>query len=207
MRVKATTYSRDYRLVYWDRRRGEGRSLVKILGPSLWRGYGTLKVGEQLKLYNPKRNQITVVSQSMLGDRWMGSHFTNDDLVKHTRLGKHYKARLIRKYPGATTLYKVELTPRRNAPVAWGKIIYQLSKTGNIVLPVRADYYRRRASRRASRTITWRRVGRLGGRIIPTEMKIVLADKPGEHTRIRFRKIRFNLDVPGRRFSENQLRR
>ncbi|MBT8493015.1 MAG: outer membrane lipoprotein-sorting protein, partial [Deltaproteobacteria bacterium] len=155
----------------------------------------------------PKRNQITVVTQSIHGDRCMGSHFTKDDQVKHTRLGKHYKARLIRKYPGATTLYKVELTPRRNAPVAWGKIIYQLSKTGNIVLPVRADYYRRRASRRASRTITWRRVGRLGGRIIPTEMKIVLADKPGEHTRIRFRKIRFNLDVPGRRFSENQLRR
>jgi hypothetical protein len=76
MDIKTAAYQRNFRVVVWDDNREKKRTLVKILGPALWRGSGTLKVGSLVKFFDPRSNHVTVVSHSMLGDNWMGSHFT-----------------------------------------------------------------------------------------------------------------------------------
>ncbi len=213
MEIKTKTYQRGFKIVTWDDSRGKERTLLKILGPALWRGHATLKVGSQLKLFNPRTNHVTVVNHSMLGDSWMGSHFSNDDLVKETRLSRHYNQKLIKSWPGkneqgqAVTLHRVALTPKPTAPVAWGKIVYELSEQGELVLPVRARYFRKAGSKFAERTLSFSRVKKLGGRMIPSVMKMTVRKKPGEYTSIEYRTLKFNPKIPASKFTEQALRR
>jgi len=212
MEVKTKSFERSFEIVVWEDSRGEERTLVKILGPALWRGHGTLKLGHQLKLYNPRTNHVTVVSHSLLGDSWMGSHFTNDDLVKETRLARDYHCKLAKSWPGkneagqAVTFHRIALTPKPTAPVAWGKIEYEAWERGPLVIPTVARYFRKAAGSAPERTLTFSQVKVLGGREVPTKMVMQLRDKPGEYTSILYKQIKFDVDIPASKFTEQALR-
>lgn len=212
MKIHTRSYDRSYKIVVWDSSKRRDRALVKILGPALWRGYGTLKVGDKLKLYNPNTNHVTVVGQSMLGDSWMGSHFSNDDLVKETRMSRDFTPHLIKKWRaqsplGAATYYRVRLSPRPTAPVAWHRVVYELYDAGDSVVPVKVDYYRRARQRRPSRTMTFSDIGKLGKRKLPRTMKVTVANKPGEYTAIHYKKLVMGVRIPSSKFTEAALRR
>jgi hypothetical protein len=213
MEIKTRSYRRSYKIVAWDDSSGsKDKTLIKILGPALWRGNGTLKVGDRLKLYDPKTNHVTMVSASMLGDSWMGSHFSNDDLVKETRLSRDYELELDKKWVadsplGKATHWRVEMTPKPSAPVAWGRIVYEVIEKGDAIIPARAEYYRKVGQKRPSRVATFSHVTKLGGRMLPAEMKMTVAKKPGEYTVIRYKKLAFGVDIPSRKFTEQALRK
>lgn len=209
MEVKTKSYSRSYRIVMWtDDRKDKDRTLVKILGPSLWRGFGTLKIGNALKLYDPKSNHVTVVSNSMLGDSWMGSHFSNDDLVKETRLAEDFALALDKKWQeGAAVHYRVVLSPKPTAPVPWDKIVYELAMEGGAVWPVKVEYYRKAGSKTPERTTSFTSLRQLGGRRLPAVMTVQLANKPGEYTRIEYQRLEFGVRIPDSKFSEQALRK
>jgi len=214
MEIKTASFQRFYKMVSWDdQRTKKDRALIKILGPALWRGFGTLKVGDQLKLYDPKTNHVTVVSHSMLGDSWMGSHFSNDDLVKETKLAEHYTFKLLKKWEGkselgdGTTFYRIRLEPKPTAPVVWDRIVYEVIEKGDVVLPTRAQYYRKDKDSTPTRTIVFKDVKKMGGRVVPAEMKVTVAKKPGEYTRLVYKKLRFDVKIPGSKFTEQALRK
>jgi len=213
MQIKTKSFERGFRLVSWQDDRGKEKALIKILGPALWRGNGTLKIGDQLKVYNPKQNHVTVIGSSMLGDSWMGSHFTNDDLVKETKLERHFKSKLVKKWSGTdptlgqVTYYRFLLTPKPKAPVAWGRIDYVILEKGQVVLPVRSDYYRKVKQKTPSRSMKFLAIKELGGRKVPTVMMVTVAKKPGEFTKIVYRKLRFDIKIDSSKFSEQALRR
>ena len=209
MEVETARYRRSMKIVIWsDNREGGDRTLVKLLGPASMRGYGTLKIDRSVKLYDPKTNHVTVVSHSMLGDSWMGSHFTNDDLVKETRLAEDFELSLLEKWrKDGATHYRVKMTPRPRAPVPWGKVVYEISVRGADVLPVESVSYRKAGDTQPERTLTFSDVRELGGRVLPTEIMVTVTDKPGEHTRIRYEKLAFDVKIPTRKFSEQALRK
>ena len=211
MEVKTASYTRNFDFVMWDDSRGTGHTIVKILGPALWRGYGTLKIGSQLKIYNPRTNHITVVGESMLGDSWMGSHFSYDDLVKETRLAVDYDIRLLKTWKAPDETGKsadftlVELTPKPIAPVAWGKIVVEVWDRGNVVMPVRMQYFRKKDSKAPERVLTFSQVKVMGGRLVPAKMVMTVTDKPGEYTSITCKDIRFNVQIPDSKFTDQAL--
>ena len=214
MKVKKKTYERSYKIVIWDDgRKGKERALVKILGPALWRGFGTLKLGNQLKIFNPKSNHITVVGHSMMGDEWMGSHFTNDDLVNVTSLADDFKIKLEKKWSAknelgqSATFYRMRLTPTPSAPVAWGKIAYTLWESGDVVMPVKAAYYRKAKQAKPTRTLAFDGVKKMGKRLVPTRITATVASKPGEYTRVTYTKLRFDIRIPNSKFTEQALRK
>jgi len=214
MEIVTKHYTRDYKVVAWDDSRGkQDRTLIKILGPALWRGNGTLKIGDKLEIYDPKTNHVTLVSASMLGDSWMGSHFSNDDLVKETRLADDYHVTLDKKWQGssalgsASTFYRIRLTPKPTAPVAWARIVYEVVRAGDDVIPVRADYYRKASQTRPSRTAVFSDVQKLGGRMLPATLTMTVADKPGEHTAIHYVKLALGIEIPSSKFTEQALRK
>lgn len=214
MEIVTKHYTRNYKVVAWDDNRGKkDKTLIKILGPALWRGSGTLKIGDKLELFDPKTNHVTLVSASMLGDSWMGSHFSNDDLVKETRLGDDYHVALEKKWQGDsplgknTTFYRIRLTPKPTAPVAWAKIVYTVEVNGDTVIPDRADYYRKLSQKKPSRTATFSDIRKLGGRMLPAKMTMTVADKPGEHTTIHYVKLVIGVKIPDSKFTEQALRK
>lgn len=212
MEVKTKNYHRSYEIVAWDDSQGGDKTLIKILGPVAYRGFGTLKLGEQLKLYDPKTNHVQVVGPSMLGGSWMGSHFTNDDLVKETRLSRDYNLKLVKKWHGTevgrdATHYRVQMTPKPSAPVAWGRIDYELWEAGDAIVPMSAGYFRKAGDKAAARTLTFSGVKVMDGRTLPTVLVMRVASKPGEFTKITYNKLRLNVAIPENQFTEQALRR
>jgi len=213
MEIKTDRYQRSFKLVAWDDSRQGDKSLIKILGPAAWRGHATLKLGNKLKIYDPKTNHVQVVGHSMLGSSWMGSHFSNDDLVKETRLARDYTLSLIRKWQaaapvgGTATHYRIKMTPKPTAPVAWGRIEYELWENSNGIVPSRAAYFRRVDDAQAARTMTFSQVTPMAGRLVPSEMKVVLASKPGEYTRVIYKQLKLNVKIPGSKFTESAMRK
>jgi hypothetical protein len=212
MHVHTKSYDRTYSMVYWGDDRGStSRALIKVLGPARWRGHGTLKVGGRLSLYDPSTDRVTVLSSSMLGDNWMGSHFTNDDLVKETDLAKDYHSHLDKTWVAdvdgrPARYYRIRLDPTPKAPVAWNHITAELYEQGSHVIPTRQDYYKRAGQKQPTRTMTLGDVKDMGGRLVPTKLVMRVADKPGEYTEIDYKKVRFDADVPSSKFTEQALR-
>jgi len=215
MQIKTRSFEREYKIVVWDDARagGEDRTLIKILGPASFRGSGTLKIGNQLKIFDPATNHVTVVGHSMLGDSWMGSHFSNDDLVKETRLDRDYDVRELGSKTETTALgagsivHELELRPRPTAPVAWGRIVFRIAEHGADLIPLDTAYFRKPADRQPERRMVFEKVRSLGGRTVPAQATVTVADKPGEHTRILYDDLRFDVDIPAAKFTEQALRK
>lgn len=204
MEIKTSSFQRFYKIVSWDdSRTKEDRALIKILGPALWRGFGTLKLDDQLKLYDPKTNHVTVVSHSMLGDAWMGSHFTNDDLVKDSRMIRDYDITIA--FEGerdGAKIWEFQLLPHPDAAVVWGKILLEVRQSD--LMPLRQRYYDEDGT--LARTLTFSNFRDMGGRLVPAEMEMRPADHPQEFTRVVYEDLRFDVPLDDSFFSLRRLR-
>ena len=107
MTVKTRRYRRAMTMDSWSQ--GKEKSLVKILSPKKDRGITTLKVERNIWNYLPKINRITKIPSNMMMGSWMGSHFTNDDLVKESSFEDDYKSEI--SYKGMRDGKPVKLPP------------------------------------------------------------------------------------------------
>ncbi|QPF73611.1 outer membrane lipoprotein-sorting protein [Roseateles sp. DAIF2] len=214
MQIQRSDYQREYDLlVLSDDRDEQSKVLIRMLGPALWRGNATLKVGERISIYDPRTRRVTVMGSSMLADQWMGSHFTNDDLMRETDLARHYSYELQQRVAERDELDRpverlsLQLRPKPNAPVAWGRVQYQLHlRDGDAVLPLQVDYFRRAGDAQAQRSLRYSRLAPIDGRPLPLRLTMQALDKPGEYTQIDYARLKFDNDFGADDFSERALR-
>ncbi len=213
MKIKKEAYQREYDLmVLTDDRAESSKVLIKMLGPALWRGNATVKVDDKISFYDPRNSRVTVMGSSMLGDNWMGSHFSNDDLMRETDLSRHYDYQLLQQQAGqeegigAVRHYTIKLSPKPTAPVAWGKVVYQLYLDGQQrAYPKQLDYFQRAEDAQAARTLSYSALKAMDGKTVPTRMTMLLPAKRGEFTEIEYRKLKFNVKVSAENFGERAL--
>lgn len=197
MEVKTRHYQRSMRLRIYSE--GTERTLIRIMAPRKERGTATLRVGETVHMYLPKTDRSLRLSAGMMGSAWMGSHFSNDDLVKESRLRRDYDVRM----DAAPDAFTLVLTPKPTAAVVWGRIEMTVQRPA--LYPMRAVYFDE--DQKIARTATFRDVGPLGGRRLPRAMRVVPADAPDEYTEIRYETLKLDLDIPADTFSVSALRR
>lgn len=108
---------------------GQEKTSIKILKPEKDKNLGNLKLGLQLWQFLPKVDRIIKIPPSMMLQSWMGSDFSNDDLVKGSRLSKDYDLKLsgTGDVNGIKT-YIIVATPKPDAPIVWGKVIEHVSQ-------------------------------------------------------------------------------
>ncbi len=201
MQVKTDRYERSLEMEIWTR--GTEDSLIRILSPAKEKGMSTLKVGDNMWNYMPKIDRTMKISGAAMSGQWMGSHITNDDMVKQSRMREDYTYTLTAK-PAAdgTGVYRVELIPKPDAPVVWGKV----------VLDVRADkqpsqiaYYDEQGA--LVRTMKFLDIQEMGGRMVPATLRVEPADAAGEFTEIRYTDMQFDVELEDRVFSLQSLKR
>jgi hypothetical protein len=183
---------------------GTDKVLVKVLEPRREEGTATLKVGSDIWNYLPKIDRTIRVPSSMMMASWMGSHFTNDDLVKESRLIHDYDIRT--SFDGereGVGVYEFTLTPLPDAPVVWGKIVMEVRKSD--LMPTWSRYYGEDGKLR--RTMEFSEHRQMGGRLVPARMRMVPVDKPGEFTEMLYQDLKFDIPVPPGTFSLAALRR
>jgi outer membrane lipoprotein-sorting protein len=200
MQVVTEHYRREMKMEGWSR--GKEHSLIRILAPRKEKGMATLKAGSDIWNYLPKVNRVIKVPSSMMGGSWMGSHFTNDDLVKESRMADEYTYEItFRGEREGREVFDITLTPLPDAAVVWGKVTVTVLREGWI--PFSLDYYDEDMA--LARTMSYSDVRNLGGHRIPAKIEMRPTDKPGEHTEIVYHDIEFDLDLPDDLFTLRSL--
>ncbi len=202
MRVVTAHYTRTVRMECWTL--GKDKSLIRIMSPLKEKGTITLKSGNVVYTYLPKTDRTIRLTSSMMLGSWMGSHFTNDDLVKESRLAEDYNPDIVFEGErGGRKILEFSLVPKPEAPVVWGRIDTTVLADG--YLPLLSQYYDEEGV--LARTITFSDIKEMGGRRLPAVMRVVPADKPGEYTEMVYEKIEFGVDLDDSFFSLQELRR
>ena len=197
--VTTARSTRTMRLRAWTR--GEEEVLVVIEAPPREEGTATLRVGNNLWNYLPRiARTIRVPPAAMLGS-WMGTDFTNDDLVKESSLRKDFAARIDRRST-APSGWWLALDVKPGVVGRWARIEVLVSDDR---LPVEERHYDRKG--RLARTMYFRDVKVLGGRRLPTHIALVPADTAGQRTEMRYLDLQFDLPVSDDTFSLSRLER
>jgi len=202
MRVLTRHYRRTLKLEEWSR--GTEETLIRILAPARERGTATLKNGNVIYTWMPRTDRTIRLTGSMMAGSWMGSHFTNDDLIKEYRLSEDYDPEIVSEtVRNGARVALLRLRPRPDAPVVWARI--DIEADLDLRVPLTARYYDEDG--RLARTITFKDMKKLGGRLIPALLRVVPAEKPDEFTEVVYLSLEFGLRFPDSFFSVNQLRR
>lgn len=200
MRIVTPRWERTLSLRIWmDRPK---RSFVRVLAPAREAGIGSLRLGNEMWNYLPAVERTIRIPPSMMLQPWMGSDFTNDDLVKQSSAIDDYAQQA----PSEATLdgqavWKVEALPRPEAAVVWGRIVYWVRKDG---IPVRQEYFSERGER--VRVMDFGDVRAIGGRTIPARWEMRPLGKPGHSTTILVRDARYDVPLDEEVFTQRNLR-
>ena len=198
MQVKTSHWERTLEMEAWSLDRDY--FLVRIIEPAKERDVATLKRYREVWNYLPKVDRVIKVPPSMMGGSWMGSHITNDDLVKANHIEKDYNLRLVEE---TETYFLVECLPKEDAAVVWGKIVYRINKTPQV--PDQIDYYDEEMVR--VREIRFDDVQQIGDRIVPMRLTVLPLEKPDEQTILQYRELIFDLPIDETYFSLRNLKK
>ncbi len=201
MRVKTRNYSRNLKMEGWSK--GKDRSLVRIVQPLKEKNTATLKSGNDIFTYLPQTDRTIRLTSGMMMGSWMGSHFTNDDLVKESRMLDDYHAEIT--FEGTRdgmNIMEFTLIPKPESAVVWGKIILTVRDEKIPVTEIFHD-----EDMNISRTMTFTDLKNFSGRIIPAVLKVVPVDKPDEYTEIVHESLEFDVTLRDELFSLASLRK
>ena len=202
MKEATEHWNRSLSMEVWSL--GTEYSLIRITSPAKEAGTATLKADDDIWNYLPKVDRTIKIPASMMMGAWMGSHFTNDDLIKDSQLIEDYDITLNPEGDGdGSEVWELILTPKPEAPVVWGHIEYRVRKKD--MMPLQARYFDEDGER--ARTMTFSEFRVLGGRLVPSVMVIQPEDKPAESTSLRYDKIEFDIGLDESFFSLRALKR
>jgi outer membrane lipoprotein-sorting protein len=179
-------------------------ALIYITEPARDKGNVTLKRKNEVWNWLPSAQKIIKIPPSMMLQSWMGSDFTNDDLVRQSSIVNDYQHNLIgeEKIAGYEC-YKIEMIPKPEAGVVWGKILTWISKKS--YLQVKSDYYDE--DEILVKSFIGSQEKKMGGRNILTHWEMIPVDKPNNKTVMEYSNIQFNYNVNVSYFSEQNMKR
>ena len=202
MTITTAHWTRTLSLEFWSR--GTDKTLVRILAPTKEKDTATLRVGNELWNYLPKVKRVIKLPWSMMSASWMGSHFTNNDLVKESRMAEDYTFEQSFAGPrDGEEVIEIACLPKPDAAVVWGKVIVRVRRSDD--LPLAIPYYDEKMQ--LARTMTFSDFKTLGGRLLPSKMTVVPADAPSESTLVSYDSIEFDPPLDDEVFSLRNLQR
>jgi outer membrane lipoprotein-sorting protein len=201
MEVKTKHWTRSMEMETWSL--GKDYSLIRILKPKKEKGSATLKAKKDLFTYLNKTGRTIKITSGMMGASWMGSHFSNDDLVKDSRLSDDYTIALsFNGDESGQKVYRFTLTPKPNSPVVWGKVTVTVRQSD--LQPTTQTFYDEDGKK--MRRLDFSDHKKVSGRVMPTNMRMTPLDEPNEYTEIRYKKIDFGVKLNKGFFSIQKLK-
>ncbi|HUK64046.1 MAG TPA: outer membrane lipoprotein-sorting protein [Dongiaceae bacterium] len=200
MEIATAHWTRSLEMRVWSL--GTAYALVRVTAPPKEAGTATLKVNEEVWNYLPRVDRTIKVPPSLMMGSWMGSHFTNDDLVKESRMIDDYDIAIgFEGDRAGVAVWEFVLTPKPTAAVVWGRVVEQVRKAD--LMPTWARYYDERGN--LARTMTFSDYRTFGARLVPAVTVVRPADKLDERTTIRYRQLEFDVPLQADFFSLRNL--
>jgi hypothetical protein len=201
MAIKTTAWSRSLKLKIWSQ--GKDLALIRVLeGGPRETGMMTLKREKQLWNWLPQAGRVMKLPSGMMGDSWMGSDFTNDDLVKGSSLTDEYTSSISGiEHKDGHEVWHVVLKPKPNAAVVWGRVDLLIDRQS--CLPVLELFYDE--ENKVARSMEFSDFRQIGWRQFPAKMTIHPAEA-GRETSITYGDLEFDSAIPADTFSLERLR-
>jgi outer membrane lipoprotein-sorting protein len=186
----------------------EKKSLIRIDRPAKDEGTGFLKLHPNLWMYVPRVERTVRVPPSMMLQSWMGSDFSNDDLVRESSELEDYDHELLGFDPGTKgeidrPSYVIEYRPHEDAAVVWGSIVAWLDVESGA--PLRQDFFDEDGER--IRTMRFSDFRTIGKRFVPHHWSMTPLDKPGHSTTIEIEEVQYDLEFESDIFTTRNLKR
>lgn len=183
---------------------GRDYALTLITSPAKEKGQTFLKRGTEMWNWMPAINRMIKLPPSMMADGWMGSDYTNDDILKESSMVVDFTHKIV----GSDNIdgwecWKIEMTPKEDAAVVWGKIIRWISKEEYMMM--KSEYYDE--DEYLVKTEFASNVKTMDDRKIPTRIEIIPADKDNQKTVGIINDIKFNIDINDSFFSQQNMKR
>jgi outer membrane lipoprotein-sorting protein len=201
MQIVTPNWERTLALEMWTK--GMDETFILINSPKKEKGMATLRIQNEMWNYLPKTNKVMKIPPSMMMGSWMGSDFTNDDLVKESSMLDDYTFQLITPDDAKPDQLYIQLTPKADSPIVWGKLI--VAARSSDYLPVWQHFYDEKG--RLMRVMNFKEIRRFGGKNIPSIMEMIPQNKDGNRTVIRFIDAEFDQLIDDKIFTLRNLRK
>jgi len=179
-------------------------SMVYITAPAKEKGQVFMKRENEMWNWQPSISKMIKLPPSMMMQSWMGSDFTNDDLINQASIIDDYTHKII----GEENIdnyvsYKIELIPHENAPVVWGKLLTWVSKEGNYML--KTEFYDE--DNYLIKTEIASEIKKMGDEKLPTKFTTIPEEEPGNKTILIINNIDFSIQNEKSFFSQQNMKR
>jgi outer membrane lipoprotein-sorting protein len=202
MTIVRQKWERTISMKSWSK--GDKYFLIYITAPAKEKGQVFLKVDKEMWNYVPTISRMIKIPPSMMMQSWMGSDFTNDDLVKQSSIVVDYDHHLLAEETiRGKECYKLELIPHEDAAVVWGKIISWITKDGYDLW--KSEYYDEEGELQNIENAY--DIKDMGDRKIPTRMEIIPVDKEGQKTVLNIISTTFNKPIEDSFFSKQNMKK
>jgi len=195
MQISTPNWQRTLEMQSWTL--GMDDTFIRVLSPKKDRGVATLKKDKEMWNYFPKINKVMKVPPSMMMGSWMGSDFTNDDLVREVSLVKEYHV----DKKDEDENYRLILTPKPDTVTVWGKIEFVVNQQS--LLPLEQSYFNEKGVK--VRTMLFSDIRDFSGKKMPAIMTMMPLNKTGYKTVIEYVEAEFDLDVGDNVFTLRNL--
>ena len=202
MTIVRPTWKRTIVMKSWSK--GRNLSLTLITAPAKEKGQSFLKLGNEMWNWSPAISRLIKLPPAMLSQGWMGSDFSNDDILKESSVVVDYTHKIVgNETVSGVDCYKIELTPKPDADVIWGKIVMWIGKTS--FDQMKAEYYDEDDV--LVKTHTMSHIKQMDNRTMPTRIVIQPADEPNNQTIIEIKSNLFDRPMDDKFFTKQNMQR
>lgn len=201
MKIVRPDWSRSMTMKSWTK--GTELSLVLVTAPAKDKGSASLKRHREMWNWVPSIERVIKIAPSMLSQSWMGSDFTNDDLINQSSIVVDYQHQLLQSETfDGDKVWVVDALAKPDAPVVWSKVRLWISQTS--LLQRKVEFYDEFDE--LVNVLTTYDVKTLGGREVATRMEMQPIDKPGNKTVLITHEAQFDFDIDDDFFSQQQMK-
>jgi hypothetical protein len=182
---------------------GNDYAMIVVKSPVKDKGVAFLKRKKEVWNWVPVLERSIKLPPSMMTQSWMGTDFTNDDLVKESSVVEDYD----HTFEADTVIngkecYVVRMIPKPDAPIVWGKIILCVDKKDFV--EVHSRFYDEEGE--LINIMNASDVRMMNGRLIPTRLEMIPVDKNGHKTILVYSSILYNKPIPESFFTLQQMK-
>lgn len=193
-------WQREMKMKAWSK--GKKNSLIYVISPQKDKGTVFLKRDKEVWNYIPSIERNIKLPPSMMSQSWMGTDFTNDDLVKEASILEDYNHSFLEDViVDGRSCYKIQLLPKPKSAVVWGKVIMDIDKKDFMMLYV--EYYDEDGM--LINTMHCSDIKLLGNRLLPGKMEMIPANKKGNKTVLIYNSLVFDTPLDDSFFTTQNI--
>jgi outer membrane lipoprotein-sorting protein len=182
---------------------GRDYALTLVTAPARDAGQTFLKRAVEMWNWNPSISRLIKLPPSMMSQGWMGSDYTNDDILKESSVVNDYTHEIAgEEVIDGRECYKIMMIAKENAAVVWGHQVRWIDKKDFLML--KAELYDEDGY--LVRTELGSDIKNMDGRTIQTRIELLPADEPGNKTILTIREIKFNIPLDESFFSQQNMK-